>query len=306
MAQEIPIAFCFDANFANYAAVATFSAFTNSKTKLKVYWIIPSEAESATIPIKEILSQKGVDISIQVVEVSWFNEWKVQGHIKKATYQRLLIPNVLSLPKIIYLDCDLIVQADLSELFEMKMGNKEVGGVYDPAGEKLSLMPKQKGDKYINAGVMIMNLESLRKNHFLEKCFKIYTLFTNEITFNDQCIINKYSEGQKLLIDSLWNYCFFICHNMTLSPKAALKKLPKAKILHFVGPIKPWSENCPPHLSDCWWSYADLLNLPSLERKVYTTPVVIKIKRGLVRRVTDSINKRILKIKGLVQRISGR
>jgi hypothetical protein len=306
MAQEIPVVLCFDANFVNYAAVATFSAFTNSKAKLKVYWIIPSEAESTTIPIKEILSQKGVDISIHVVDVDYFNEWKEGVHIKRATYLRLLIPDALSIPKIIYLDCDLIVQADLSELFEMQMGSKEVGGVHDPVGEKFSLMSKQEGDKYINAGVMIMNLESLRKNYFLEKCFKIYTTFTNEITFNDQCIINKYSEGQKLLIDSSWNYCFFICHNLTLSPKAALKKLPRAKILHFAGAIKPWSENCPPHLADCWWRYADLLNLPNLERIVYTPPVVIKIKRGLVRRVTDSINKRILKIKGVVQRISGR
>jgi len=306
MDQAIPVVFCFDANFVNYAAVATFSAFTNSKSKLKVYWLIPSEAVSVAAPIKKLLTDKGVDITIQIALNQHFSEWKEQGHIKKAAYQRLLIPDAVSVPRIIYLDCDLIVQTDLSELFNIEMKNNVLGGVYDPVGEKYSLMPKLNGDKYINSGVMILKLEALRENNFFGRCTEIYNEFTHGVTFCDQCIINKYSEGQKSLIDSSWNYCFFICNNLELSSSEAVTEFEAAKILHFVGPIKPWSVNCPPHLGDYWWKYAQLLNLPNLQRQPYEVLTVIKNKRGIGKRLTDSINKRILKIKQVAQRLYGK
>lgn len=303
MREAIPVVFCFDANFVNYAAVATFSAFFNSKSKLKVYWVIPTEAEKDAQATKELLMSKGVDISIQIASDYQFTEWKEQGHIKKAAYQRLLIPDTIAVPKIIYLDCDILVQADLGELFETEMGTNVVGGVYDAIGEKYSLMPKLNGDKYINTGVMILNLEALRKNKFFDKCTEIYNKFTHEVTFCDQCIINKYSEGQKLLIEPSWNDCFFICNNLELPPSDALSKFQVGKILHFVGPIKPWSVNCPPHLADYWWKYADMLNLPNLKRQPYGRPTLIKNKRGIGKRLTESINKRILKIKQAAQRL---
>ena len=306
MGQVIPVVFCFDANFVNYAAVATFSAFSHSKSKLKIYWVIPSEAESATVPIKELLGKKGVDISIQIASDQLFSDWKEQGHIKKAAYQRLLIPNTIPDTKIIYLDCDLIVQADLGELFKIDMASSSVGGVYDAMAEKYSLMPKQDGDPYINSGVMLLNLESLRKNRFIDRCTELYYQFIKEITFCDQCIINKYSEGQKVLIDPCWNYYFFICHNLEMSPSEASTEFQGAKILHFVGPIKPWSVNCPPHLGDYWWEWAHRLNLPNLERQPYASLTVKKIKRGIIKRVRDSINKRVLKIKLMMKRLYNR
>jgi lipopolysaccharide biosynthesis glycosyltransferase len=302
MDQIIPVVFCFDANFVNYAAVATFSAFSHSKSKLKVYWIIPSEAESATVPIKELLAKKGVDISIQITSDQLFSDWKEQGHIKKAAYQRLLIPNAIPDPKIIYLDCDLIVQADLSELFKIQMGTSSVGGVSDALAKKLSRMPKKDGDPYINSGVMILNLESLRKNQFIEKCTEIYHQFIKEVTFCDQCVINKYSEGQKSLIDPNWNYCFFICQNLELPPNDALSKFQGAKILHFVGPIKPWSVNCPPHLGDYWWECAHRLNLPNLERKPYNNLIG---KKNIGKRIKEIIKKRYLEIKLVTKRLFG-
>ncbi len=302
MDQAIPVVFCFDVNFVNYAAVATFSAFSHSKSKLKVYWVIPSEAESAAAPIKELLEKKGLDISIQIASNQLFSDWKEYGHIKKAAYQRLLIPGTIPDAKIIYLDCDLIVQADLSELFKIEMGSSSVGGVYDAMAGKYSLMPKPDGDPYINSGVMILNLELLRKNQFIERCTEIYRKFIKEVTFCDQCIINKYSEGQKVLIDPSWNYCFFICHNLEMSPSEASTEFQGAKILHFVGPIKPWSVNCPPHLADYWWECAHRLNLPNLERKPYNNLIG---KKNIRTRIMESLGKRVLKIKVVTKRVFG-
>lgn len=303
MTQEIPLVFCFDGNFTNYAAVATFSAFTNSKSKLKVHWIIPSEAENATIPVKELLIKWGLDITIHVASDQHFNGWKEQGHIKKAAYIRLLIPEIISAPKVIYLDCDLIVQADIVELFELEIGASVVAGAHDAIGEKYTLMPQISGDKYINSGVMVLNLESLRKNRFLETCTEIYNKFLAEVTFSDQCIINKYSEGQKTLIDPCWNYYFFIYDNLEVSPSNEPAEFQKAKILHFTGHIKPWSVNCPAHLGDRWWEYANRLNLPNLERKPYDNFMGKKIKRGIRRRIMDSVYKRILKIGQVAKRL---
>jgi len=292
MGETIPVVFCFSAGFVNYAAVSTFSAFINSRTSLKVYWVTPSHSVSAVTPIKEFLTRKGIDITIKDVSDDCFREWKETGHFGLACYLRLIIPEVIPESKVIYLDSDLIVKTDLSELFNVEIGNNSIGGVYDEEGEKTSLTTKIKNGQYINSGVLILNLDELRNNQFFQRCTEIYNKYGNEITWADQCIINKYEEGRKMLISPNWNFRFSIPKNLQIPASGIISEFNGVNIIHFIGVIKPWSVNCPTHLGDFWWGYANQLNLPNLSRKPYNSLII--------KRVVQSINYRLGSFKQLI------
>ena len=93
-------------------------------------------------------------------------------------YCRILLPHLLDVPRLIYLDCDVLVFRDLSELFDLELSpGKLLAAV--PDSETLSLaddsptiadaMNLPAEGAYFNSGVMLMNLDELRKQHFFER-----------------------------------------------------------------------------------------------------------------------------------------
>ena len=95
------------------------------------------------------------------------NKWTV------GALYRMFIPEVLdSLSKVIYLDCDIIVNLDLQELWAIDMGGKSIAGAFDEVHEQAKLYLARKlqlrfsGIKpadYINSGVVVMDLQRIRE-----------------------------------------------------------------------------------------------------------------------------------------------
>jgi len=91
------------------------------------------------------------------------------------TYCRILLPHLLDVPRLIYLDCDVLVFRDLSRLFDVELSPGKVLAAV-PDSETLSLvddsptiadainLPRE--GAYFNCGVMLMNLDQLRKQRF--------------------------------------------------------------------------------------------------------------------------------------------
>jgi len=260
----IPVVFCFDSNYSNHAATAIFSLFLNSRVPVKIYCIVPASDTKAIPAIHQIKDKFRIDISVISAENEVFSTWKEVGNIARATYLRLLIPNLIKEAKVIYLDADVIVLSDLSELYATPVDNIYIAGVVDPDGSKASKVPREKNDVYINAGVLVMNLDGLRSDNFFQHCQEIYSAYEEKITWCDQCVINKYAENRKTIIDPKWNRQIF-SNNIKRNEWDDLISNSTSSIIHFVGGEKPWMEWCNPCISEFWWGYAKKLNIEKFE-----------------------------------------
>jgi lipopolysaccharide biosynthesis glycosyltransferase len=101
-----------------------------------------------------------------------------------------------------------------------------------------------------------MDLKTLRKCGFVEQIKSLHKQFENQITWLDQCLINKYSEGKKFLLDNKWNYQIRAGRGIQ-----NIEDLMNASILHFVGRTKPWHKLSDPYITKIWLKYAkDLHN----------------------------------------------
>lgn len=102
------------------------------------------------------------------------------SHITLPTYYRLLIGELLpqEFDKCIYLDVDLCVRKDLSELFSIDIKDNYIAGVVSPIYyfdeakhcKRLNLTSMK---KYINGGVLVMNLKQIRKDNMTQKFIEL-------------------------------------------------------------------------------------------------------------------------------------
>lgn len=163
-------------------------------------------------------------------------EFNAIKYISMGTLYRLDIANQLAdVEKALYLDGDIIVNLDIAELFSFDMKGKAILAVKDKGVEKNPKLYKLnipvKLDNYFNAGVILFDLEKIRKTYnLLADCLTIIKQYPKDF-FTDQSALNHFLQDDCLLIDEKYN----------LFPNKENDDLKKRCIWHFAGGGKPWS-----------------------------------------------------------------
>jgi lipopolysaccharide biosynthesis glycosyltransferase len=134
-----------------------------------------------------------------------------QSHM---TYCRILLPHLLDVPRLIYLDCDVLIFRDLSALFDLELSPGKVLAAV-PDSETLSLaqdsvvvgraMKLPAEGAYFNCGVMLMNLDELRKEKFTEKSLEFFKSWRGHYRFWDQSAFNFLLHGRIDRLPEHWN-----------------------------------------------------------------------------------------------------
>jgi lipopolysaccharide biosynthesis glycosyltransferase len=271
MSSPITVVYSFDSKYAHYAAVSTYSLAAHSTTPLRIVWIIPDTDTAGILPIAEELAGK-FDLHIDVVPVAMagFTAWKVSHHFTLAMYLRLLIPSLIPGPRALYLDADTLVLKDLSALYFTDLGGNLIAGVIDGFGHETSKVPRADGDPYLNSGVLLMDLDALRSDRMLEKATALYLEHEHELAWPDQCVINKYAEGRKLVLHPGWN-CRVSAYDIGPGQFDGVLSEPDLSILHFVSFVKPWQTWSDPRISDFWWQYARRAQIDGLAPQEVST-----------------------------------
>ena len=120
------------------------------------------------------------------------------GQYTPYTYLRLFADQIDELPnKILYLDTDVVANNDIKELYDIDITGYEVAGAQDYYGRWFFCSPK-----YMNAGVLLFNMEELRKTKMLNKAMKLCV--TKKIFLNDQTAINRLAK-KKLIVNRKFN-----------------------------------------------------------------------------------------------------
>jgi lipopolysaccharide biosynthesis glycosyltransferase len=254
----IPVCYCFDRAYANYTAVSSYSLHVNSPISPRIFWVVPSDDFEYSLDLLNSVNKIGMDITLIKVNLDHFKDWK--GH--KTTYYRLLLPILLDIDKVIYIDSDTIVMSDLTEIFNHDLKDKLVGGVIDPGGHTSNIYYKfQNIEPYINAGLLVMNLKLMRELNFTDACKRIYYQFVTEMNYGDQDIINLAAYQRKIILDD--KFCRLMQINDETNDSFNLA-VSNNHVLHFVGAIKPWMKCCSPKPFAFWWKFASKLNIKDL------------------------------------------
>ena len=273
--EPIVVVLVADNNYAMPLAATARSAIVNLNHNKNIEIVIIDGG------IKEYNKKKIIkSIKQNNVEIKWvkpdretFKNMKVYKHFSKATYYRLLLPKILppEIKKTIYLDTDLIVKADLEQLWNIDIGDNYVLAVEDMSVSYVSA-PNGLKDyqefgliseaKYFNAGVLVINLEKWRTDNIGQKVIDYLEKYQDRWLWLDQDGLNAAFAGQWGELDPRWN------QQPKIYKYASWKESPYEEdvyqdlrdnpyIVHYSTSGKPWSLKCKHPKQDLFFDYLD-------------------------------------------------
>lgn len=106
----------------------------------------------------------------------------------QATYYRILSPIIFDIDRIIHIDADTLVLKDLSEMYEYDLDDNYFLGILDMKSDGVDFLGV-KSEKYINCGVILINLDKIRQDKRIYDCIDV---FNKNISLPDvdQTLIN--------------------------------------------------------------------------------------------------------------------
>lgn len=254
---ENSVVMCFDKNYGPMACVALTSVFINSKDADFVVDLIQVEDDQwLNLALNKMAHLYKRDIRQHYVDKSLLNEFHVSNHITKTAYLRLFIPDYVVAKKALYLDCDLIVQCNVRDIFSIGLEeNQLIAGVEDLTGQEYAKARLGISDQYINSGVLLVDVEEWRRMDVSRRFVEYYSNNVEKITWHDQCVINGALEGRKKTIDAKFNTLINDMKTQFVASKTFCADNFYG-IFHYNSTTKPWHLTCEPEYKALWDMYA--------------------------------------------------
>ncbi len=218
--REIPIFFSCDDNYIPFLSVAIRSMIDNAckKYDYAIYILNAGIKEENRSRITAMFAKSAKNVRIEFTDVT--DEAKTLGEVlhlrdyyTASIYFRLFIPKLFpNYKKAIYLDSDIVVTGDISELYFTELGGNLVGAVSDDviASRDTFIDYAERGcgidhGEYFNSGVLLMNLEKMRTEGLGERFIYLMNKYHFETVCPDQDYLNVLCRGRVLRLDRGWN-----------------------------------------------------------------------------------------------------
>ncbi len=200
----------------------------------------------------------------------------VKCNASQAALLKFVLPELLpDCSRVLYLDGDILVKRDLTELYNTELEDNYVGGVLNSfTFYRKHLSFEDKVENYFNSGVMVLNLQLMRKDNITEKL--IETKAKMGYTLMDQIALNYVFDKRIYLLPVRYNYQILGLPGtnndkeiQTLNKHYGTQYsnledlLADTVIVHFAGRAKPWNTPTTP-LSKEW--YLTYLRSPVSEK----------------------------------------
>jgi lipopolysaccharide biosynthesis glycosyltransferase len=205
-----------------------------------------------------------VDVTERLLGFSAYAD-RVRADLTRGALFRLLIPEILPVSRVIYLDCDTVVNLDITDLWAAPMGNFSLAAVKDAwvrhrSNEKIRRrIMGYDTEEYFNSGVLLMNLQRIREKYDLARnAHDTFMRYAHAITGADQDCLNVLFAKDVAFLDERFNR---ILRNDPVLDDS---------IIHFTG-VKPWKIPHNSHRHHLFWTtfseseWSDQMNAALLE-----------------------------------------
>lgn len=306
--DRINILVCTDDNYVPQCGIMLTSLLaTNIAIKFSVFVFSGGLSAGSRERLRAVVGGGGSIIEFITVEermISRFASTIKEGdHVSLAAYYRLFCAELLphTIDKLLYLDCDIIVNHNILEIWNCQLGNYAIGAIVDEnyfdnkVYERLGLNPSKY--KYFNSGVLLINLRYWREHNVTARCIDCVCKMPEKLLFHDQDTLNVVLKDEIAYFPISWNFQtgFLYSFNQDKFSETIRKEITDALqhpyIIHYTGKYKPWFKGSRQpytsyylhHKSLSLWRGTPLLGelklLPKIKGTLYNIMCLLGIKK---------------------------
>jgi lipopolysaccharide biosynthesis glycosyltransferase len=209
-------------------------------------------------------------------DIDLVRDLPVSDHISIAAYLRLLMPTLLpaDVTRVIYMDADMMVRRDLSDLWKEPQGDHAVLAIQDLAAPYIDAtysapniercyphlaaahpianfreLGLPRDGMYFNSGLLVFDVAQWRRERIAEQVLECLRVHREHVLWWDQYALNVVLARRWRALDHRWNQgaSIYAYPDWTLSPfdRATFETIRDSPwIVHFCTPTKPWHYFC--------------------------------------------------------------
>lgn len=274
MRYPIHIAFCINDAYARYICVTIKSVVDNHPNDAVTIHILSDFISNKSRHwLSESIqgAESRISIVYHIMDNSRFEGLKVRRLWPICIWYRLVLSEVLptDIHRVLYLDADTIVAANLSHLFQIDMENKSIAAVIDnyALGGQAERLGYDESKGYVCSGIILMNLDYWRQHGFSEKSLDLARNYSYKFDFPDQDVINMMCRDSKIILPL--NYAvaphFFQFEAFYTEHLSEIKEcIEHPIIIHYLTSMKPWIKETSKYhpLYKIWRRYNNALRHP--------------------------------------------
>ena len=223
-----------------YMIINIYALLRHTKDVKKIY-ILTETCNVNEIPYLNNLINKYSGVEFKVLDARPIIEKNVSSDcanknsfFTQFAMVKLMLADVVKEDKVLYIDTDAIVRADISNVWKYNIDNYYIAGVRDFGILKRGVPELMSiAEKYINSGFVIFNLKKIRADFIKEKLFEIIN--NKPLRFPDQDALNLVCNQKVFMLPSMYN----VCEDVT--QEVVNKSL--AKVYHYAGIKDFWVAN---------------------------------------------------------------
>ena len=249
--NSINIVFTTDKEYSSYLKVALKSLILN-KDKDSIYniYILSIDLNKKTQEELKTFKQNDVEINTVPLKVKTLDkiiDKKINFfYVSRADLFKFFIPEMFqNFDKILYLDSDILVLKDISEIYNYNLENKIIGVLPEKTNFK-----NEENSKY-NCGVILFDIKKCRENNITKKLIQAKN--------NDKTKRYVTQLAYTKAVDIKNTKALPLGYNYLIKDEQTLDNKDKILIVHFAGFQKPWY-NPDMEFAPLWRQYAHLIN----------------------------------------------
>lgn len=244
---------CINDAYVQHCVVMLASLFDNNKSSNFCIHVFSFSLNTESITIlRSFVEQNSQNIEIKIIAKPNVEFPNINGHyISADTYIRLFVPETLdkSIDKILYMDVDMVVIGDISDIFKVDLGNNLLAAIMDTPkknrNERLGI-PQEYG--YFNAGLLMINVQKWKELGLTSKCIQFITEHSSLIRQHDQDVLNALAFNMWQRIPFKWNMLNSFFYTPPFIASEYIKEMEECykdvRIAHYSGAVKPWHTWC--------------------------------------------------------------
>ena len=245
--SELPVYMSCDDNYVVHLCTVIVSILSNTKSQIHFILLSSSLSEESKRIIAELCGSNKVSIIDIRPKLARCGTIDIRcSHISLDTCSRFFIPQ-LDFPygKGIYLDCDVVVNGDIKELFDIDLGENYAAAVDDFVSAKHAA--KFDSLRYFNSGVLLLNINKMRKDNLTEVLVGKLNELKHLIRYIDQDILNLVFGKKVVFLPPRFGVVspYFRGRKTKYFSKEEISAaIYNPLVIHFTGPDKPWVIPC--------------------------------------------------------------